>query len=182
MWRRKTRWCLQSSFFRPPFASSSYPLFGQTFWDWLCEQVQQLWRPIGKLWYQGCVFLVAQREPLRVKLGRGQYSNENYIVLRNLSGHRPGARAWFDHLNEYVQKEADFQHCPLNLCLARNDVARTCGWCDVDGWQDLCAGDRASFAPEEVLLELWVVEVRGWFSFLFEEVVYTCRWLQCCKA
>ena len=50
-------------------------------------------------------FLVAQREPLRVKLGRGQYSNENYIVLRNLSGHRPGARAWFVWSSQWIRPE-----------------------------------------------------------------------------
>lgn len=41
--------------------------------------------------------------------------------MRNLPGQRWGARAWFEHLSDYLQQEADFQHCPLNPCLARND-------------------------------------------------------------
>ena len=41
--------------------------------------------------------------------------------MRNLPGQRWEARAWSEHLSDYLQQEADFQHCPLNPCLARND-------------------------------------------------------------
>ena len=76
---------------------------------------------LGSLDIKDAFLQVAQKEPLRIELGKGQYRNQNYIVLRNLLGQRLGARAWFDHLSEYLQQEADFQHCPLNPCLARND-------------------------------------------------------------
>lgn len=76
---------------------------------------------LGSLDIKDAFLQVAQKEPVRIELGKGRYSNQNYIVLRNLLGQRLGARAWFDHLSEYLQQEADFQHCPLNPCLARND-------------------------------------------------------------
>ena len=32
-----------------------------------------------------------------------------------------GARAWFDYWTSFLEKTADFEYCPLNPCLARNE-------------------------------------------------------------
>ena len=75
---------------------------------------------LGSLDIKDAFLQVEQKEPLRVKLGKG-HGNHDYIVLRNLPGQRLGARAWFDYLSDYLKQEAGFQHCPLNPCLARNE-------------------------------------------------------------
>ena len=76
---------------------------------------------LGSLDIKDAFLQVEQKEPLRVRLGKGPHGAQNYIVLRNLPGQRLGARAWFDHLSEYLKEKANFKHCPLNPCLARND-------------------------------------------------------------
>jgi hypothetical protein len=62
------------------------------------------------------VLQVPQQEPLRISLGGCQW-----IVEKNLPGQRLEARAWFDYLAEFLEKEAAFEYCVLNPCLARNE-------------------------------------------------------------
>ena len=76
---------------------------------------------LGSLGIKDSFLQVEQKEPLRVRLGKGPHGAQDFFVLRNLPGQRLGARAWFDHLSDYFKEKANFKHCLLNPCLARND-------------------------------------------------------------
>jgi hypothetical protein len=71
---------------------------------------------LGCLDVKDAFLQVPQQEPLRISLGGCQW-----IVEKNLPGQRLGERAWFDYLAEFLEKEAAFEYCVLNPCLARNE-------------------------------------------------------------
>ena len=70
---------------------------------------------LGCIDFQDAFLQVSQEEPLRLRLGGSEH-----IVLRNISGQRVGARAWFDHVSKYLQDEFALEFCPLSPCLAKN--------------------------------------------------------------
>ena len=45
----------------------------------------------------------------------------DWIVCRNIPGQRVGARAWFDHISQFLKDSLGFQSCVLNPCLLRNE-------------------------------------------------------------
>ena len=63
----------------------------------------------------GDAFLqVEQGEKVLVHL-----QNEPFIIMRNLPGQRLGAKQWYLHLREFLEKTLGFEFCPEQPCLAR---------------------------------------------------------------
>ena len=68
---------------------------------------------LGSLDVKDAFLQVKQEAPTQVTTATGHFE-----VLRNLPGQRIGAKAWFDHLTEWL-KSKGLQFCPENPCLGR---------------------------------------------------------------
>ena len=73
---------------------------------------------IGSMDIKDAFLQVDQEEPLRVRVEAGEF-----IVHKNLPGQRLGAKAWFDHISNFLKEKGNFESCDLNPCLLRNDLA-----------------------------------------------------------
>lgn len=73
---------------------------------------------IGSMDIKDAFLQVKQEEPLRIVVETGEF-----IVHKNLPGQRLGAKAWFDHISNFLKEKGDFKSCDLNPCLLRNDLA-----------------------------------------------------------
>lgn len=60
--------------------------------------------------------MVPQEKAVKVRL-RGS----EWVVQRNLSGQRLGARHWYLFLRSFLEKEIDFKSCAEQRCLCRNE-------------------------------------------------------------
>ena len=73
---------------------------------------------IGSMDIKDAFLQVDQEEPLRVRVEAGEF-----IVHKNLPGQRLGAKAWFDHISNFLKEKGNFESCDLNPCLLRNELA-----------------------------------------------------------
>ena len=73
---------------------------------------------IGSMDIKDAFLQVKQEEPLRIVVESGEF-----IVHKNLPGQRLGAKAWFDHISNFLKVKGGFRSCELNPCLLRNDLA-----------------------------------------------------------
>ena len=72
---------------------------------------------IGSMDIKDAFLQVDQEEPLRVRVEAGEF-----IVHKNLPGQRLGAKAWFDHISNFLKEKGNFKSCDLNPCLLRNEL------------------------------------------------------------
>ena len=71
---------------------------------------------LGCLDIKDAFLQVPQQQPLRLKMHGGESS-----VCRNIPGQRVGARAWLDHISNFLKESLGFKACVLNPCLLRNE-------------------------------------------------------------
>ena len=69
---------------------------------------------LGSLDVKDAFLQVKQEVPTQVTTATGHFE-----VLRNLPGQRIGAKAWFDHLTEWL-KSNSCRFCPENPCLGKS--------------------------------------------------------------
>ena len=73
---------------------------------------------MGALDVRDAFLQVEQDEPVLVHL-----QNEPFIIMRNLPGQRLGAKQWYLHLRDFLEKSMGFEFCPEQPCLARTGDA-----------------------------------------------------------
>ena len=73
---------------------------------------------MGALDVRDAFLQVEQDEKVLVHL-----QNEPFIIMRNLPGQRLGAKQWYLHLREFLEKTLGFEFCPEQPCLARTKDA-----------------------------------------------------------
>ena len=99
---------------------------------------------IGSLDIKDAFLQVDQEVPTQVSTSSGHFA-----VLKNLPGQRIGAKAWFDHLTSWLEKEQGFEFSKENPCLGRcKDMASLI---HVD---DVMYVGKESFVQEEFLPKL----------------------------
>ena len=129
---------------------------------------------LGCLDVKDAFLQVPQQEPLRISLGGYQW-----IVEKNLPGQRLGARAWFDYLAEFLEKEAGFEYCVLNPCLAKNEhmtFADSCGRCHGCWKKELHHGLFHSAHQEEIWNQHRFLGEGWWQNDLFEKNLCASGW------
>ena len=73
---------------------------------------------MGALDVRDAFLQAEQDEPVLVHL-----QNEPFIIMRNLPGQHLGAKQWYLHLRDILEKSMGFEFCPEEPCLARTGDA-----------------------------------------------------------